>query len=246
VRLRGLIADNFRSLQHVELHDLSDFNVLIGRNNVGKSAVLRIVEYLAARVTGRPVVDPPRILIDSDLTRPLGVQLVFDVGPDEREAFVRACSVDAPTLVERDERAGGKLGASVHFNLLSRLGTPHEIGFHRTRITAEDGEWGMLEEIPETDLTTGLTSLRHTYLNLQKLIRHAGGSPITSQLLQLPNPAGHAAAVEARDANLANFDGSGETPTSLPFRWLRSYLTKCFFFGPHRHATESLVAQEAN
>lgn len=48
-RLASLEITNFRSFQHLVLEDLADVNLIVGRNNVGKTAILE-----AALLLGRP------------------------------------------------------------------------------------------------------------------------------------------------------------------------------------------------
>ena len=48
MHLRLLEIKNFRSLEHVELDRFDQFNVLIGRNNSGKSAFFGALHHTAA------------------------------------------------------------------------------------------------------------------------------------------------------------------------------------------------------
>src|SRR5205807_6772831 len=89
VDLRSLEVRNFRSLEHVTLDGLGQFNVLIGRNNAGKSSVLVALQAVNYRVNGANF-NWQRVLTDQDASRALQVRILFDVTDEERELFVDA------------------------------------------------------------------------------------------------------------------------------------------------------------
>jgi AAA15 family ATPase/GTPase len=51
--LRSIEIQNYRSLEQVRLDNLQQFNVLIGRNNAGKSSVFEAISWLATIYLGR-------------------------------------------------------------------------------------------------------------------------------------------------------------------------------------------------
>ncbi len=53
--LRTLEIQNYRSLESAALGDLSQFNVLIGRNNSGKSAIFGGLSLLGKSIRGEGV-----------------------------------------------------------------------------------------------------------------------------------------------------------------------------------------------
>jgi AAA15 family ATPase/GTPase len=60
---------NYRSLEHVKLDNLQHFNVLIGRNNAGKSSVFLALSQLGLVLQGQFL--PPEVLTDRDPGRAL-------------------------------------------------------------------------------------------------------------------------------------------------------------------------------
>src|SRR5947207_844075 len=89
--LREVEVRNFMSLEHVRLTGLDRLTVLIGRNNVGKSAVFRAVEHLG-RILNKKGVDVrlqqrPEALI-TDAADALEYRLVVELDVRDRQEFV--------------------------------------------------------------------------------------------------------------------------------------------------------------
>src|SRR5437660_12790056 len=78
---------NYRSLEHIKLENLQHFNVLIGRNNAGKSSVFLALEQLGRLFQGLGTF-PPEVITDRDSTRALEIQLTFKPTNQERETFI--------------------------------------------------------------------------------------------------------------------------------------------------------------
>ena len=99
VRVRG-----YRSAQDVELNGLGNFNVLIGKNNSGKSTVLFAIHAFYRCVGGGNVVstNPPLgkvIDFTKDLNEvPIRITLTFSLQLAERDALVRDIATEAPQL----------------------------------------------------------------------------------------------------------------------------------------------------
>ena len=71
MQICSIKIQNFRSLEEVELNDLSGINILVGRNNAGKSSVFDTISYVAFHVFGRgtPTAPEAAVLTDHDNTR---------------------------------------------------------------------------------------------------------------------------------------------------------------------------------
>src|SRR2546430_15605064 len=85
--LRELEVANYRSLENVKLDHLDKFNVLIGRNNAGKSSVFGAIQLLHSVVNGIGQVDWPSVLTDKE-ARPLKIRLLFELQENEREEWI--------------------------------------------------------------------------------------------------------------------------------------------------------------
>jgi predicted ATP-dependent endonuclease of OLD family len=77
VFLQSLTNKNYRWLEDVRLNRLDRFNVLIGRNNSGKSSVFSALQFLYDGLTSS-VSDSERVLTDLDPSRSLEVMLTFE------------------------------------------------------------------------------------------------------------------------------------------------------------------------
>jgi putative ATP-dependent endonuclease of OLD family len=88
--LRTIEVSNFLSLEQARLEHLGQFNVLIGRNNSGKSAVFNALAFLG-RVALNQSIDRQQddaILTDRDQERSLTITLTFELRPPDREEFL--------------------------------------------------------------------------------------------------------------------------------------------------------------
>ena len=67
--LHTIEIQNYRSLEYIKLDNLQHFNVLIGRNNAGKSSVFLALQQLGLVLQGASF--PPEVLTDRDSNRAL-------------------------------------------------------------------------------------------------------------------------------------------------------------------------------
>src|SRR5438045_2145220 len=89
--LRDLEIENFRSLEKVKLGNLGKLNVLIGRNNSGKSSVFGTLQTLRTAIGAGGNVDWTTILTEKDLSRRFNIRLEFELTKLEREAAIKFC-----------------------------------------------------------------------------------------------------------------------------------------------------------
>jgi AAA15 family ATPase/GTPase len=87
--LRELDIRNYRSLEAIQLAGLSGLNVLIGRNNSGKSAVFGALEVLNKAIHGQDF-EWSTALTAKDPKRALEIRLLFEMTADDRRQFI-AC-----------------------------------------------------------------------------------------------------------------------------------------------------------
>src|SRR5882724_10379995 len=85
--LRKLEIKNYRSLEVIELKGLSNLNVLIGRNNAGKSAILGALEVLNRAIHGQQF-DWPTVLTAKDSARALEMRMLLELSNDDRRSFI--------------------------------------------------------------------------------------------------------------------------------------------------------------
>src|SRR6266852_4717653 len=85
--LHSLEISNYRSLEHIKLDNLQQFNVLIGRNNAGKSSVFQALYDLNNIYAGIGGISAD-VLTGHDNTRALEINFTFKPNRQEREEFV--------------------------------------------------------------------------------------------------------------------------------------------------------------
>ncbi len=71
LRIKQVSAKNFRTLQHIEIPLDHDYSAISGRNNCGKSAVLRIISHFLIKDRGNPLFpfSDDSIEYDKDITK---------------------------------------------------------------------------------------------------------------------------------------------------------------------------------
>ena len=98
--LRSVSIKNFRSIENVELDRLDALNILIGRNNAGKSSVFNALEGLAKIMKGQDS-NWNNVLPRGDRTLALELLLKFEPSPEERDEFIGLMTVDRREVVHR-------------------------------------------------------------------------------------------------------------------------------------------------
>jgi recombinational DNA repair ATPase RecF len=108
--LRSVKIANYQSLEDVDLDGLGQFNVLIGRNNSGKSSVFGALDFLGKVFRGESVADVGRRLTAHDQTRSLGVRLCLQLSEKDRAISLPSCpaSIRTPEVTNSStERSSG-------------------------------------------------------------------------------------------------------------------------------------------
>lgn len=85
--LRSLEIQNYRPLEKVELSRLDKFNVLIGRNNSGKSSVFGVLSLINGAINGAKITHETS-LTARDITRTLQFKLLFEPRSNDRTQFI--------------------------------------------------------------------------------------------------------------------------------------------------------------
>lgn len=146
--LHSLEIRNYRSLEHVKLDGLERFNVLIGRNNSGKSAVFGAPSYLASVVFQPPGMhrSAPNaaVLTDHDPQRSLEFDLTFAPLDRDRARFVELLESVGYAADRREELIASQLLRQVTHSFRSPRGQPTALRLTETRMTAEDGGWATI------------------------------------------------------------------------------------------------------
>ena len=84
MNLTRLHIKNFRSLENVELRGLKQFNVLIGKNNSGKSSFFSALRFLSGIVGNRPIYTLGNNII-TDFSKEVVLEMALEFQPSEQE-----------------------------------------------------------------------------------------------------------------------------------------------------------------
>jgi putative ATP-dependent endonuclease of the OLD family len=101
--LQEVYVTNFRSISSVTLKPCGSFNVLIGKNNSGKSNLLESIEVLFKYISQDIVTLSPELgreidFFEKNRTRPLTIRGVFLLDDDERSSLIAAIEAERPQL----------------------------------------------------------------------------------------------------------------------------------------------------
>jgi putative ATP-dependent endonuclease of the OLD family len=240
VLLRSVQIQNFRSLEDVSLAGFSEYNVLIGRNNAGKSSVFAAISYLAGHVFGRGLQTAPdvAVLTDHDSGRELGITLTLEPEVEERAEFVERVIASGVSEERREAVIHSPLLRQVACSFRSGPGNPSTLRLREVRIQAEDGKWARIhnwasQDNERTDVQT---------VHLTALLTQHPDEPISADRIDLSTPR-HLLGVGAPDLTAETGTAFRSVVDTWVFGALIDYISTLFFFSPFRHATEMMPAE---
>src|SRR5436190_14223700 len=119
--LKQLDIKNFKSLEDVTLDKVDQFNVIIGRNNSGKSSVFAALESLRAVILGEGR-DWSTALTHRETDRSWEIAVLFELSSAERTALTG--TFEAADPARRTTLLDGPFVRHVHFRFKSSPGDP--------------------------------------------------------------------------------------------------------------------------
>ncbi len=240
--LRSVEIKNWRSLEHIQLQGLGQFNVLIGRNNTGKSAIFNALAFLGQIMnhhnTNVASGEEISLLTRQDHRRCLEFKLLFDLRPADRDAFIEAMMPSTANVSRKSSILESPFLRQVEFLFRSPAGIPQIIHARETRIRAENNEWALCQQMKPHDADNIQNPTSRVVL-LPDLAAKLSDKPLSSDEIRLD---------QSNDVQV-QFDAFGSRPFTprdplwLQFRLAR-YLADSFFFNPFRHSHRQLMAQE--
>ncbi len=246
--LNTIEIKNYRSLERVKLENLGKINVLIGRNNTGKSSIFGVLSHLARTIlNGNPLTEEDKKsgLTAKDITRRLEITLRFSLKDKERVDLINSIITKCPeerkqAIVESD------FLRKIEYFFKSPTNTSvqpktfvNQLYLFKTSIMTEDNAWAIIQQrIKESDddNNAGLVSL-------SKLCEKEP-LPMLSQ--------GYIGIEGAQDGtqNIGFIIENGTLHLDESFQRillkLTEYFKKAFFFDPFRHSKPSGQAKENN
>lgn len=230
--LRSLDIKNYRSLEHVELERLGKFNVLIGRNNAGKSSVINALALLNDSLKGGAV-EWHKVLTARDKNRSLEFRLEFEPSSKDRRDFI-SIMANALTDKRKDEIYNSPLARQIECFFI-RSEAEEKIWLHEVRLRLENNQWATILKIG-----TVKQDDRRTYeiINLCQAANSINGiiGAVLTDFQTVTWKTSTSFNSSALSRNLSNLDPATVWIVRTPWR----YLSKAFFFNPFRHSQESM------
>lgn len=153
----------------MKLDKLDRFNVLIGRNNSGKSSVFGALQLLNSIVNNMPF-DPQRVLTDLDVARSLEIHMTFETKQPEREAFLDLVYATPDLSRRKEEARNSPLLRQIQYLFRAPEGHPGYLRPHEIRLLAEDGQWAAVQRIVNFEVVanpyswlTNINAIRSQY-----------------------------------------------------------------------------------
>ena len=103
MKLESVSINRFRSIESGELADCGEFNVLIGKNNSGKSNILSAIHAFFECMHGNVVTLNPPIgkeidFYEKEIEHPIDITLTFSLSLAERDALIQDIVTEAPQM----------------------------------------------------------------------------------------------------------------------------------------------------
>jgi len=138
--LKRVAMNGFRSVERAVLEDCGTFNVLIGKNNAGKSnALSAIASFFEGIAEGRVVSEEPAIgseidFFDKNVEKPIQIVMTFSLTLAERDVLIRDIVSEAPQVRHAIDGISPTLDMTITWMVTSR---PKRFGYvSRIEITA--------------------------------------------------------------------------------------------------------------
>lgn len=250
--LRSITIKNYRSLEDVRLDKLERFNVLIGRNNSGKSSVLSALQFLSTHLQG-VAADWERVLTDLDSNRALEINLTAEPSREEREEFIDLVFKTLQQKARSEEALhDSSLLRQIEFSFKAPIGQPHILHLRQTRVLAEGNEWATVQRmVGQEEVSNPVSSV----VNLDSYGGRFGGpfrlnkDILDMDLLQRGELSDLTAQLEAGAVMRQSANDTSSTIASAnvwsQVRFSR-YMAEAYFFDPFRHSVESAAAQQTD
>jgi predicted ATPase len=246
--LRTVEIRNFLSLENVTLTDLDGFSTLIGRNNVGKSAVFKAIAYLGRVVNGQSLdrfqgQDEIAAVTDRDPKRSFEFRLLFETRAEDREGLLDLLPVASANRDRRKALLDGPFLRQVDYTFRSALGAPHILHLRQTRVLAEDDQWAVTQRMKKHDneQTVNPTSQVTSFASVG---RESSPNSFRREILDVDSQNPHAEDCQIGFNQLSSLF-NGDPPKFWFQGRVARWLADCFFFSPFRHCLPTVHSHEA-
>jgi predicted ATPase len=250
--LRSVTIKNYRSLEDVRLEGLARFNVLIGRNNSGKSSVFGALQVLYGSLTGNGS-DWERVLTDLEPNRSLEIVLTFESRKQDREEFIDLVSTTEEQKRRRADMVNSPLMCQMEFSFSPPVGQPQLLHLRSTRVLTENNMWALVQEMVGPEQTSNPSS-RVIDLDSYGGRHGARGLVLDDTLMDmdtltqggLAELTGETTVSELARQAIPDAHGLPVSANVWPQMRLLRYLREAFFFDLFRHSVESAEVQQTD
>jgi predicted ATPase len=172
MKLTRFSVKNFRSLESVELTGLSQFNVLIGKNNSGKSSCFAAIRFLSDVIHGGAIWSwGDNILSKFSNHQSWEIELEFEVHPKDRQNIIPLLAREADV----DEWLQSGCLRGVQFKFRSSPLDPKIVYPKETRVRGRKGSWMLYQTSPATLLRAENDKLPMQFTALPHSFNEFGG-----------------------------------------------------------------------
>lgn len=231
--IRSVAIENFRSLESVKLEGLGQMNVLIGRNNAGKSAVFGALQYVQSILVGEAL-DWAGLPTARDTTRSIQSEITFELEAQERHAMIaffvdnlesdRAIALNRSPFLRR-----------LTYVMASAPSHPGIVHLTEIRLLTEDNCWVPIHQLKKMSISINPESYS---LDFAQVVRE--GNPLTAKHLDVAKNvriSQHFSTVGYRNNPL---DKQTAPVVGALLDMLIDYFRDTFFFNPFRHSSNTL------
>ncbi len=182
MKLQAVRITNFRSVEDVSLWGCRQFNVLIGKNNSGKSNLLTGIDFFFEVIQGgalfklEPRIGRPIDFFGNDASKFLSIKLRFNLTSDEQKELAHQIITEKPQIREAVDRLDPTLALAICVQVV-----PHPRRFAYVKEVTLEGPDGSSTSPPITlchigadaavELSEIVTEARRTQSNVDALER---------------------------------------------------------------------------
>jgi len=233
--LRSLTVRNYRSLEEVQLEQLGHFNVLIGRNNSGKSSVFGALALLSKALQDEDEEEiSNKVLTDQDRNRSLEISLMFEPKAEERKEFIDLLCTTSDEEGRYDTMLGSPLLQRVQYSFKTLEGMPGYPYLRETKLLAEDDTWAVVQKVDRESRSSAPAS---TYIKIRSVVENHPREPLGSGWLDIEDPT-YTAGIRATHLYQEYGTQFQDTAMEWIYRQWPKYFRNAFFFSPFRHSRE--------